>query len=338
MKPIILALTCAMAAFFGTAANAIAANPYILTPAWKSAPSRADVTAALLSKAKDLRQPTDARIVCQLKSDGALTACGEFYGFQRGQETKDVVLALIPKFIAYAPKDFDPAKGPVNVSLSFHFTPPDQSAEPVLLVAPELRTIRGAVQPPLTFPDAAAKAGYKGGLGIVECEGTATGAVAGCTIVKETPANVGIAASALAFAQTMNLNPWQQAEPMEGSKVRIPVYVNSADAAHDPSLTRQAIFHVPVGYQGTAGPYFPDRALRMGVNGSAMLECVLSADGDLDDCVPVAESTPNMAFAIASLIMATRRAIKATPRSVDGRPVDGEVVFVVVPFTANSGR
>lgn len=90
-----------------------------------------------------------------------------------------------------------------------------------------------------------------------------------------------------------------------------------------------------MGDVGTAGEYFPDRALRMGVDGSAVIECVLSAEGDLDECVPVAESAPNFGFAFASLEMAKQRAITAAPRLVDGVPLDGEVVQVVVPFIAH---
>lgn len=352
MKLIALALAGAMSALIVAATNASAAQQYIAKPAWKAAPSRADVTAALSSKANDLHHPVDVNIGCQIKPGGALTACGQIYGSERGQEIRDAVLALIPKFIAYVPREVDPTKGSVVVTLAFHLEPPDRPAEVIELVDPQLRMIKGAAQPVRVLPDAVTKAGYKSGLGVVECEGTATGALADCSVVKETPSNLGVAQGALAIAQTMNLNPWQQDEPIEGSKVRIPIYINAPDADRDSSFTRQAIFHVlhrpprpagpgfpagayTMGDVGTAGEYFPDRALRMGVDGSAVIECVLSAEGDLDECVPVAESAPNFGFAFASLEMAKQRAITAAPRLVDGVPLDGEVVQVVVPFIAH---
>ena len=340
-------ISCAV---IGAASEATAEGvAYLQDPIWKSAPSRSDVNSALASKG-NWREAVSVEADCQVNPDGALTACHFSTERMSWEGFEGAARALAPKFTAYVPREAATAKGPIHVIVDFRFESPDQPAAPIYLDDPELRTRSDAPAPREDYPDAAMKAGSGSGFGLVECEGAETGALVGCVVVKETPADVGFGKSAITFAQAINLNPWQDGKPIAGSKVRLPLYVDPPDAQSRPTFARQAIFQTPFRWQGrpylpdpavlegTAGPYFPDRALRMGVDGSAVIECVLSANGELDDCVPVSESVPNFSFLDAAMRMAKEGAIKAKPRIVDGGPVDEEVVQVTVPFIANPHR
>jgi TonB family protein len=111
-------------------------------------------------------------------------------------------------------------------------------------------------------------------------------------------------------------------------------------ASHLPA--RNAIFvesKMRWGYSsyGTAGPFYPERAVRAGASGGAVIRCTLTADGALHDCLLEAEKPLDFAFGAAALLMAKRGAIKAEPRVVDGQPVASEEVLVVVPFQLPKG-
>ena len=70
----------------------------------------------------------------------------------------------------------------------------------------------------------------------------------------------------------------------------------------------------------------------MGVNGSATIQCALSAAGALSNCVGISETPAGQDFLAAALKMASRGAIAAIPATVDGIPAAADVVIVEVPF------
>ena len=330
MKPTAIVLTLSTGLLVGTAARAgVNDYAYVEAPVWKTAPTRSDVNAALAGKTWKWADKAYVDVDCEFSPDGALTACHRTVEQPPGSGLGAVALTLLPKFTAFLPAA--PAKGPLHVSIEFNFHDPALSTTAVELDDPELRSIKGAPAPVEKFPDTAARAGLASGLAVVACDSVATGALTGCVVVKETPPDLGFGQSAITFVQALNLNPWQNGEPLIGSKVQIPVYIDAPDAASRPTFSRKAIFQVS-GREGTAGGYFPDRAYRMGVDGTAVIECVLTADAVLDDCVPVSESVPDFDFLNAALRMAKVKAIKAKPRQVDGQPVAAEVVQVTVPF------
>lgn len=323
-----------LASVAGLACQALAADMTLDTVAWKSAPTRAEVDAAYPKGALGSATVADVELRCRLNLDGSLTGCDvatespQHKGFGAAAKT------LADRFVAYVPHAVVAANSPADLYLQFVLRDPSQRQNPVELLEPE-QLSRGGTEPDVpVFPAAAAKAGFQSGMGVVDCDGAGGGSLVNCTIAREAPAGFGFGDLAATTAQAMTLNLWQNGEPVEGGRFRLPIYIDAPDAASDPTLTRSAIFHVTKGWAGTAGPYFPDRALRMGVNGSALIECVVSADGSLNDCIPKSESAPDFGFADAALQMARKGAITAAPRIVDGHPLASEVIQVEVPFTA----
>lgn len=113
-----------------------------------------------------------------------------------------------------------------------------------------------------------------------------------------------------------------------------------ATSAHpaEPTPLRDPIFQNQrgSGSLGGPGPYYPERAHRLGITGTALIECTLAAKGRLNDCRAIEEQPSGQNFIDAAMLMAKRGWMTAKPAEVDGKPVDGEVVRVLVPF--NAGR
>lgn len=106
-------------------------------------------------------------------------------------------------------------------------------------------------------------------------------------------------------------------------------------ARPEPSIRRaEPIFKKMANYEqyGAPGPYYPERAVQVGQQGGAALECVLRSSGALDLCHVLVEKPGNMGFGDASLKMAEKRWMTTTPSVIDGHPVADEMVDVIVPF------
>lgn len=77
------------------------------------------------------------------------------------------------------------------------------------------------------------------------------------------------------------------------------------------------------------GGYWPERALRLDVNGAAVLQCKLALSGRLSECQVLAEGPTTFSFGEASLAMARDGRLNSKPLEGmgDGQPVRLVVVF-----------
>ena len=236
MNRLAIALLCTAAA--GAESPVPAADSTVSDIAWKSAPSRSEVSAALPMGPKDWTEVANVYVGCELKLDGKLTGCRTLTENPLGYGFGTAAGALTLGFLANMPKVLATAPQHKRVTIRFDFQNPSQLPAPVELVDPELRLRPDAPVPAGSFPAAAVKAGYKSGLGGVERDGTEAGSLVACKVVREVPADQVFGQSALDAAQAMTLNPWQNGEPIGGSKIRLPIYTDAPGAARDTLFTR----------------------------------------------------------------------------------------------------
>jgi protein TonB len=81
--------------------------------------------------------------------------------------------------------------------------------------------------------------------------------------------------------------------------------------------------------------YYPERASRMQIEGSATISCTVSARGTLESCSVTAETPSEAGFGDATLKLS--KLFKMRPLSKDGAPVDGGTVRIPVRWVLPKG-
>ncbi|MFN3536032.1 MAG: TonB family protein [Brevundimonas sp.] len=78
---------------------------------------------------------------------------------------------------------------------------------------------------------------------------------------------------------------------------------------------------------------YPDRALRDGTEGSATLQCSVTARGSLTGCSVMSETPGGQGFGRAAMQLS--RHFRLSPRTVDGQAVEGALVTIPLTFQLN---
>ena len=116
--------------------------------------------------------------------------------------------------------------------------------------------------------------------------------------------------------------------------------LDALKAALDPAKTPplcEAVYQKNTGYEeyGPQGPYWPERASRLGVSGVAVLTCAASPSGKLSACTTLAVAPANFGFELAGLKMAQRGYLTVAP---DPTAHDGDLCRIVLVFKNLTAR
>jgi TonB family protein len=166
------------------------------------------------------------------------------------------------------------------------------------------------------YPRAALEKGVSGQTEI-RCTVKTDGGLADCTLVGETPADMGFGRASLSLAGQFRMKPEAVAAlPGTPPAVKIPIrwaIIASPDWLGLPSGDDLASL-------------FPDRAKEENRSGRAEINCRVKADGTLDACVLLSETPEGFGFGRATIRAA--RFFRMSPMTVDGKPVEGGVVRI----------
>lgn len=208
----------------------------ILEPIWETAPSFDDMAAAWPKRAGDVAVG-GAVLRCTITKTGTLDNCSTFNELPRDKGFGAAAKSLAGRFkLKLTPEELAKVRGSfVNVTFRFLNPASPEGAQRKLSRPRWIRQLDPArIQ--AIFPKAAADAGVKSGLGVVECIVQPDGRLGGCKAVREDPAGLGFGDSALQVAAIMQLNPWSDdGRPVDGASIRLPVKFDLApDAAAPP--------------------------------------------------------------------------------------------------------
>lgn len=216
---IVTILAVSLAALAGSAASA----PETLL-IWAKAPSFDDMTYAWPSQAGSLSEGR-AVLQCRIIAGGRLSNCDAISETPKGQGFARAARTLSGRFQLKI--DFRTASTVRDrfILIPFHFVNPSNAdarvrrvPNPRWISMPDPNRIQGV------FPKAAADAGVKAGVGVIDCRVEPDGHLTECKVAREDPAGLGFGDAALLVAPIMQMNPWtDDGRPVDSARVKLPV-------------------------------------------------------------------------------------------------------------------
>ena len=304
---------------------------------WTAVPTPAQVQAAYPASAKAKGLAGFARLACAPTPAGVLRDCRVLAQAPADEGFGAAALALADRFKAEA----SPYPGRISFSVAF-----DQSlgvADRVWLTnpfpgrtpaAPLGKAGKGKAPPAPSTPPVAGRSRLR-------CQVAQGGELEACTVLENLPSDPEVERQVLENLKGIRTRTWTQ----EGhSTVGSTVELNVATGPYTPPWLVAAALVPPVVAPGVIdyrpntplrtpngedmARYYPDRAQRMEVGGTARMSCAIGARGALESCQVLSESPPEYGFGDAALKVS--RLFRYSPESIDGTTT-GEPV--VIPFS-----
>ena len=177
--------------------------------------------------------------------------------------------------------------------------------------------------------------GCSGGIARIKCLPNAGGELTNCAILDEVPAGVGFGEAALALATGFRMT--KQAAKAREAGIVLPLRFVRPERTPP---WRNAAYKTSSRYPGlgVAGPYYPERAMRLEVGGEVIADCRVEADSRWVDCKLVDVRPVDFGFEDAARIMIRDGWMRAgaVPGEVTS-PADGIWRFKVT-FSDTRGR
>jgi hypothetical protein len=197
-------------------------------PVWIEAPSFDDLEKAYPARGGGVEGYAVAH--CEVQRTGLLTRCVAAkelpvrLGFAPAAVKLAAKFKVSPEVMKYAPHG-----DPIEVDIPIRFTPPGAADRTVS--APSWIAGVDPDRAPKLFPPEAAAKGVTSGRGVVRCQVTADGTMAGCAPETAEPEGLGFAEAAVKLASTMRMNLWSaDAAPVEGGVVHVAIRLNLGSA------------------------------------------------------------------------------------------------------------
>ena len=201
-------------------------------------------------------------------------------------------------------------------------TPAAAAPEPPAIVGPEWVATPTPEEAQAVYPKAAADKRLEG-RATIKCSVTAEGRLTACASVAEEPAGQGFAEAALAIAPKFQMRAvTKDGVAVAGGAVRVPIrFANPAQMP--PGFRRMPS-------SDDLAKVYPEKALRRGVAGEAVIECGITTQGEMADCALASETPGNYGFGLAALRLAPL--FNVEPKMKNGVPVKGAAVSIPVKF------
>ncbi|MDB5470916.1 MAG: hypothetical protein JWR84_2476 [Caulobacter sp.] len=201
----------------------------ISEPIWVKTPSFADMAAAWPEAATV--DEGGATLRCRVSGTGILKNCVTVSELPRNADFGSAALRLSRKFeLRMTPDEMHKVKDGV-VNVPFRFFNPKTPAGQARQVATPRWTVQVKQDRVLAlYPDIAADAGVKSGLGVADCLVAPDGKLTDCKVAREKPEALGFGNAAVAIAGVMQMNPWtDEGRPVDGARIRLPIKFTQAD-------------------------------------------------------------------------------------------------------------
>lgn len=173
-------------------------------------------------------------------------------------------------------------------------------------------------------------AGSRGGVVPIHCNVAMDGTLSACVVLETEVMDEAMRAAALKLAEKFRATP-EAAAGMKGV-VNLRLRFLPVPPTGPPPPAREAVFKRDRNYRGlgVAGPYYPDRAMRMEQTSVVAMDCQVGEDLRLTRCRVASDSNPDFGFDFSSLRMAQSGWMTAAPLKGDQTPpADGVWRFTV---------
>jgi len=202
-----------------------ALQPVLTNPVWSQAPSYAQVVAAYPSRARTESVGGRVSLECTLAADGhfqesCLVRNEEPVGYGFGAAAVELARMFVTS------PTLSDGKSAVGANLRLPFTFSTRMLQPGQTVtgSPSLMAIPTNLELGAAFPRPARRAGVGQSRAAMDCTVAPGGSLSSCTVVRESPTGVGVAAGAMQLAPKYKVSLWSSdGLPVIGSTVRVPV-------------------------------------------------------------------------------------------------------------------